>query len=167
MTKIDSLTGDSLSYYYYTAKFDTTIEVHTETGELIHHVCANCEIKEGEYKHFFKNKKLSEVGKYSRNNKNGEWFYYSYDGKLMRNENYIKGNLTGKYVEYFSDGKISVIGNYKVVMVEDLKYIVWGDKMPSFDDNCVYGARESICIGTWTWYNYNGTKKKEIIYKYF
>lgn len=67
-------------------------------------------VKHGEYKVFFENGQIKEIGMYDNNKKIGDWKEYNYHGELRRIRKYEKGKLIsddkyGIWKEFGQNGK--------------------------------------------------------------
>jgi len=86
--------------------------------------------KEGEWKEFYENYNLKEVGYYRKGIRDGYFKYYDIDGNLAKIEKYRNGIIyddaeeIAPYeirIDYYEDGSIKVIGSYKDSLAEGIR----------------------------------------------
>lgn len=111
-----------LSQHEFDKKLDYTINTNQNqnnglvkenkvNGEVIQYTYLNG-VKHGEWKLFFQNGKLKEVGNYSNDNTQGLWKAYYDDGILRAEGQYDNNNQIGLWKFYDEMGNLRAQGNY-------------------------------------------------------
>ncbi len=123
-----------------------------ETGELKAQGKYVNGLKIGEWKYFYKNGKVEQVGTYLKNEKpDGEWIWYHDNGKVLRDENFSVGVENGPMTEYSDSGTVIAKGEYVDGQEEGPWLYQWGDiKM---EGSYKEGKRD----GDWKYYYDDGT----------
>jgi antitoxin component YwqK of YwqJK toxin-antitoxin module len=62
--------------------------------------------KEGDWKYFYRERRISATGKYSNNLQTGNWKYFYLDGKTEQTGNYKQGKTDGLWQWFYSDGSL-------------------------------------------------------------
>lgn len=68
--------------------------------------------KNGEWKMYFSNGNLWEIGHLKDGNEDGEWKLYWENGKIRWHRNYKNGILDGEWKMYYQNGNTSELGQY-------------------------------------------------------
>ncbi len=126
-------------------------------------------IKDGPYKEYT-NDILIVDGTYVMNKKNGVWKTYDVDGKLSIEGSYVNGKHINEW-KYYDNGKLFLLRNY-IDTVNRQIYITVYDKeeLKVAEGYQIEGMKNNkldyINIGTWIYYYKNGKIKKAIDYQY-
>lgn len=154
--------------------------LYDDGGKVAEGITREDGVKEGEWKHFFKDGFLRAEGKYNDGKKVGKWVYYhpngkieqtgNYDqqgrlqgrwvwyypsGEILREENYIDGLADGLMTEYREDGSIIAEGEYIEGMEEGPWIFQYGDHRE--EGSYSYGLRNGI----WKYYYPDGSLRFE------
>ncbi len=102
----------NMTYFWYKSG-----SVHQATGGI------GGSLLHKDYLKYFKNQQLAESGKFYYGRKDGLWKSWHPNGRLSEVFHYQKGKLQGKYIAYDSVGKILRTGKYR----NGLKSSTWID----------------------------------------
>jgi TonB family protein len=109
---------DSATYYRTTTKVDTLFLIcdYWIDGTLqmrgLSSTYGNSLSREGEYKYYYKNGKLSSKENYSNKLLHGEYIKYFENGDIYSTRQYVQGKPEGIFKYYFENGKIRRYENY-------------------------------------------------------
>ena len=99
--------------------------------------------KDGEYKRWFDNGKLSDIENYKEGMLDGEYkTWYSNDDQLYIQTSYTKGKIEGEYKSWYPNGQYQIQTNYVKGKIEG-EYKEWFDNgSPSIQTSYVKGKIE-------------------------
>lgn len=69
--------------------------------------------KTGEWKYFYNNGQLEEIGSYKSGERTGEWKFYYENGQLGKTGSFKDDDEFGEWKYYDNNGKLTDIGSYK------------------------------------------------------
>jgi antitoxin component YwqK of YwqJK toxin-antitoxin module len=107
----------------------------------------------GEWKFYYENGNLKQIGNYKFDNISGEWKYYRENGDLRSVGNYNDyGSLNGESRFYHENGKLDAIGNYTTGKKTGKWRTYFNNGKLSSIGNYEYGE----ITGEWKYYRENG-----------
>jgi antitoxin component YwqK of YwqJK toxin-antitoxin module len=113
MKKIIFFTAVALLATYANAQDRQEYKEYYENGQLHQIGMIENGNPTGEWKFYDENGQLVEIGKYENGNPTGEWRFYDENGQLKEIGKYENGNQTGEWRFYEENGQLEKIGRFE------------------------------------------------------
>ena len=104
---------------------------------------------------------IAAEGVYSNKKKDGLWKFFDGEGRLSTEQNYTNGKKDGAYIIYYDDGSISVSTTYRNGLEHGLRQEFWLDGKPRFKGEIVDGNPD----GEVKYFNQEGKLEEKGTYK--
>lgn len=84
------------------------------TGQVESTISMRMGRREGQFRTYHANGKVSVEGQYESGQPVGEWKYYSAEGKLRSQGRFVRGDKDGEWTDYYASGQVAAVQTFRL-----------------------------------------------------